>query len=354
MRWILRRRYLIASIVAAAVAGVALVGFLSPKEWESTTVVAVEPLQVAGLRSSGGDLPPPEEAIAAEAAIAGGDPFRSAVLEGFEYPVTFEVRGDAEHGTLVFDVRADSAERSWYAAFSIANGYIAWGRALEPTAAVAELQAQVQLIEQGQPPPAGTTLEGLQGEIATRQAAVDQLAAGGGRIAVAPEVPDDPVAPDFVARLVLAVMGGLLVGLTLAYWLDRRSTNEVEQSVAGPMPSRGQRCSRLVLGVITAILPVVVLASLIAGVNQVWEMRPTTAATDEQNYACLERWVASIPDGRTLRVETDIAFFRDQFQEFAFPRVHVADDDHPADAVLRIVPGPGPQECGGYHLEPAP
>ena len=73
---------------------------------------------------------------------------------------------------------------------------------------------------------------------------------------------------------------------------------------------------------------------------------------DENLYECLDLWLAPIPDGSTVGVSEDSdAFFRDRFQEFAFPRLHMVDPDHPVDVTLRMVPGPGQESCGNYSLE---
>lgn len=105
----------------------AVVVLLTPKHWESAATVHVEPLQVAGLRSDEAALPTPEAAVAAEVAVADGEPLRSAVLDGFDYPVSYRLTGDESSGSLGFVVQSDSAERAFFAAYSIANGYIAWG-----------------------------------------------------------------------------------------------------------------------------------------------------------------------------------------------------------------------------------
>lgn len=354
MAW-LRQRYVIAGAVALALMVTAVVVLLTPKHWESTATVHIEPLQVAGLRSDEATLPTPEAAVAAEVAMADGEPFRSAVLDGFDYPVSYQVTGDESSGSLSFVVQGDSAERAFFAAYGIANGYLAWGRAMEAGGRVAELQYEIDRLRQGGEPTEGEPpIERLEAVQAARQAALDQMGAVGGTVSGVPQIPDDPASPRVVVWFLVAGLGGLAAGLALAWWRERRSPAEHRAAAERlvPRPAGRQRVGRIVLGTLVIALPGLIGASALAGVISVWELRPSTAANDEQQYRCLERWAKAVPDGSAVAVDSDVAFFRDHFEEFAFPRLTLVGPDQHADVVLRIVPGPGPKECGGYHLEP--
>ena len=348
---VVRRRYLIAGVVAVAVGAVTLVAYLSPKTWEATTTIRLDPLQVAGLHSSGPEVPTRAEAVAGDITAANDARFRDPLLEGFDYPFTYTVDGDVAAGTISITTQADSAERSLYTSYSTANGYVGWGRARDAGARAAQLRAQ---IDTDGPQPELVT------QLATAEAALEQVSDGGGEVVVEPSVPDNPSSPNLVARLLFAAAFGLAAGVVLAWFVDRRS---VDRTAAANRPTRSspptlgevprrQRIARLALGTVAVVGPLLLVASAAAGVISVWELRPSTNAQDEASFLCFPRWLDQIPDGTVVAVtRSSPRFFYDHVQEFAFPRLTLATEGRPAELKIHIVAGRGNEYCGGYHVE---
>ncbi len=340
-----------AAAVMAPVAIVALIGLNVSKDWVADVTVAPDPLAVPGLHDDSATPLTAEAALAQELRAADGADFREAVLGTFDHRVDYVVTADPEDSTVRFEVTADTADHAAIDAYSIANGFVAWGRTLD--AARRRDEAQYELDH----PPDGTTHDptetaALQARIDRAQAALDQLASGGGSVVVAPRVPDDPAGPPLLAWLLGAVAVGVLLGLVVARaGGHRRGTVPGDPSPPtteeGPHARAAGRGLRVALGVAVALLG----AAVLAGYLSIWELRPASADLDEVKYACLERWVAAVPSGRTISVESEDRFFHDSVQEFSFPRLRLVDVGQPADVVLRVVPGDGPQSCGGYHIE---
>lgn len=348
----------------------------------------------------------------AEIALAESDAFRAGLTAGLDYPVEFDVTGEPAAGTMRFVVRSDTAERSVRGAYAVSGAYLGWGRAQSAVARADELRAELAATAPpttvppvGAPPtvpPATVPPVGASGDAAAQLAALEtalsRLDGGGGTVVALPEVPGDPVAPDLAAPLVVAGLLGLCAGAAVAWLLERRSSAGTgadtgsdtdtagtdaatdtftdtdgtddhpdgsegdaggsEGDAAGGgggaerAGSRSDRVTRVALGALAVALVLPVVASALAAVIGVWELRPFTNPRDENLYECLDLWLAPIPDGTTVGVSEDSdVFFRDRFQEVAFPRLRIVDLDHPADVTLRMVPGPGPEACGNYSLE---
>lgn len=349
-----RDRYLIGTVVLIAVGVVAVVGLLRPKEWTATVTVAPEPLAVPGLHGDDEAVPTIEEAIDREVAAAEGDPFRAAVLDTFDHPLDYEVTGDPERATVTFEVTSDSADVA-IDAYSVANGFVAWGRTLDAAQRQADAQYALDHPADGVAPEPDETAA-LQHRADVARAALDQLAAGGGRVVVPPAVPDDPSSPPLVAWLVVAALGGLVVGLALSRRRDRASSpaDPPPRPVASTPAPELARGARRGLGAGLVAVVVLVGAPATAGYLSVWELRPSRAELEEVKYACLARWMADIPSGSVVSVAADEPLFRDSVQEFTFPRLVLVDPGRPAHVALTIVAGDGPQQCGGYHLETSP
>lgn len=353
------RRGVVALTVVVAILLVAVPAYRSSKDWQATITVQLDPFPVDGLHAGVATPANREAALRAEVAAAESDEFREAVVTNLDYPVDFDVAGDAATGTLDFAVRSDSAERSVRAAWEVSNAYMAWGRAQAAVARADELRTQLASSD-GSGDAAG--------ELARLEGALERLEDGGGSVVVAPEVPGEPVSPRLVVPLVLALLVGLGAGALLAWLLERRSAGGApaappaeamepadpadEVATADGRASRRDRLTRLALGGLAALLVLPAVASALAAVIGVWELRPSTNPREENLYACLDLWLASVPDGTVVGVTEDSdVFFRDRFQEVAFPRLGIVDADHPPDLTLRMIPGPGPEPCGNYSLE---
>lgn len=316
----------------------------------------------------------------------------------------FVVRSD----TAERSVRAAYAVSGAYLGWGRAQSAVA--RADELRAELAATAPPTTVPPVGAPPtvpPATVPPVGASGDAAAQLAALEtalsRLEGGGGTVVALPEVPGDPVAPNLAAPLVVAGLLGLCAGAAVAWLLERRSsagpdadtdsdtdtdgtgadtgsdtdtdgpdaaTDTVTDTdgtdddtdgsegdaggggVAERAGSRSDRVTRVALGALAVALVLPVVASALAAVIGVWELRPFTNPRDENLYECLDLWLAPIPDGTTVGVSEDSdVFFRDRFQEVAFPRLRIVDPDHPADVTLRMVPGPGPEACGNYSLE---
>lgn len=362
---VVRRRGVVALVALVAIVLVAVPAYRSSKDWQAETTVQLDPFPVDGLHAGGAAPTTPEAAMRAEVAAADGNRFREAVTANLDYPVDFDVTGDPASATMDFAVRSDSAERSVRAAWEVASAYVAWGRAQDAVARADALRAQLA---------AGEASTDAAGELARLEGALARLENGGGSVVVAPEVPGEPVSPRLVVPLVLAGLVGLCAGALLAWRLERRSAGGAPASfppegaeatdsagdaggtadaeVVERTGSRRDRWIRLALGGLAALLVLPAVASALAAIIGVWELRPSTNPREENLYACLEVWLAPVPDGTVVGVTEDSdVFFRDRFQEVAFPRLGIVDADHPPDLTLRMVPGPGPEACGNYSLE---
>lgn len=114
----------------------------------------------------------------------------------------------------------------------------------------------------------------------------------------------------------------------------------------------GRRLARLALGGVAVVALLVPAASVVAGVVQVWELRPSTNAQDEAGYACFPGWLDDLPDGTLVGISEDSPrFFYDHVQEFAYPRLAVAPPGVVPEVLVNIVAGPGPEACAGFHRE---
>jgi len=351
---VVRRRGVVALVALVAIVLVAVPAYRSSKDWQAETAVQLDPFPVDGLHAGVAAPAAREAAMRAEVAAADGDQFREAVTANLDYPVDFDVTGDPASATMDFAVRSDSAERSVRAAWEVASAYVAWGRAQAAVGRADELRAELA---------SGEESGGVADELARLEDALRRLEDGGGTVVEPPEVPGEPVSPRLVVPLVLAGLVGLVVGCLLAWALERRSPpsaparrttghRDRDGAEAETAAADRDRLVRAVLGGLAALLVVPAVASALAAVIGVWELRPSTNPREENLYACLEVWLAPVPDGTVVGVTEDSdVFFRDRFQEVAFPRLGIVDADHPPDLTLRMVPGPGPEACGNYSLE---
>lgn len=390
-----RRRGIVVAGALVAMVLVAVPAYRSGKDWQDSATVQLDPFPVEGLHPEAAAPASREAAMQAEIAQARSDAFREGLVAGLDYPVEFDVTGDPAAGTMRFVARSDSAERSVRAAYAVADAYIGWGRAQSAVARADELRAELAATD----PPTAVPPSGAAGDAAAQLAVIETALSRleGGTVVVLPKGPGDPVAPNLAAHLVVAGLLGLCAGAALAWLLERRSsarrgpdddtpygpddkagvarvggevddatdsapgkpTDRIDEGdgaggggVAERAGSRSDRAVRVAIGTLAVALVLPVVASALAAVIGVWEMRPFTNPRDENLYECLDLWLAPIPDGSTVGVSEDSdAFFRDRFQEFAFPRLHMVDPDHPVDVTLRMVPGPGQESCGNYSLE---
>lgn len=353
-----RRWRVVASAALVAVGVVVVWSYLTPKQWEASTTVRLDPLVVPGLHE---DAPTPatptaDEAFTAELATARGATFQEGLRANASYPFTVTVDAGPREATLRFTARADSAERASAASYSAANGFTAWGRSHEAVARRDALQREVDALAAGDPAAAD-----LEARLQTATTAVERLAGGGGTVVVRPTVPGDPVSPNLTGRIVLAAVLGMVVGVAAAALVDRR--RPVPAGAALPAeedrPTDGQEVvgtvrhgARLALGGVAIAALLLPAASVVAGVVQVWELRPSTNAQDEAGYACFPGWLDDLPDGALVGVSEDSPrFFYDHVQEFAYPRLAVAPPGVVPEVLVNIVAGPGPEACGGFHRE---
>lgn len=337
----------VAGSVLVAVVLVALWGYLTPKRWEASTTVRLDPVVVPGLREDAVDpaAPDPLEAVALELAAARGDRFQDGLASTRQYPYEVAVSADPGAATLTFTATADSSERAHAGSYSAANGWLAWGRAQEAVARRGALEREVAALGAGDP-----SAEDLTARLAAATAAIEQLAGGGsGEVVEEPTIPVDPVSPDLAARLLVAVGVGLVVGLALAVGVEGARPTSAAAAASAELR---RRPTRSLLAVVTVAALAVPSAAVLAGVVELWEARPTTNAQDEAGYACLPDWLADIPDGTLVAISgSSPRFFYDHFAEFAFPRLVVPPPGGEPDVLVTIVPGPGPDQCGGFHRE---
>lgn len=378
-----RRWRVVASAALVAVGVVVVWSYLTPKQWEASTTVLLDPLVVPGLHEDAASpaTPTEDEAFATELATARGATFQEGLRANAAYPFTVTVDAGPREATLRLTARADSAERASAASYSAANGFTAWGRSHEAVARRDALQREVDALPAGDPAAAD-----LEARLQTAATAVDRLSAGGGTVVVRPAVPGDPVSPNLTARIVLAAVVGLLVGVAAAALLDRRhatpagaapragagavagagAAGDRPEGVGGPPHGQkeagavtdragvgtGRRLARLALGGVAVVALLVPAASVVAGVVQVWELRPSTNAQDEAGYACFPGWLDDLPDGTLVGISEDSPrFFYDHVQEFAYPRLAVAPPGVVPEVLVNIVAGPGPEACAGFHRE---
>ncbi|MBL8776590.1 MAG: hypothetical protein JNK12_11675 [Acidimicrobiales bacterium] len=331
----------------------AVLALLQPKEWETTATVTLDPFPIAGLHA-GTVGASREDAMAGEVAAARSERFHDGLAQDSTHDITFTVEGDASTASMRFTATSDSAKRSFEAAASVANGYVAWGRRQQAAERAAALQGE---IDELRAEPDGTydpeVLDHLSADLAATQAVLNRLPGAGGTLTDLPPPPEQPVRPDLMLRLLLAAAVGLIVGLVVSLMLDRRQlwTDAVIPEWGGVGGTRERR-GRVALAVLGVLLPLVLAAPALVAVVSVWELRPVTADTEVTDYACLESWVDAVPDGSAVAVSEDSpAFFRDHLHEYVLPRLTVPGEGRPAPFVLRVAPGDGPQACGGYHIE---
>ena len=356
----LGHRWLLATSTAVGVALVAVVAFATPKTWESTATITLDPFPIGGLHGDPVDVTP-AEAMDAEVAAAGGERFRDAVSQDLGRRADFRVEGDPTTASMRFTALADSSKRSFETAIDVANGYVAWGRRQQAAERVVEIQTQIdELATRPVDPGQSSVVADLTAELLTTQAALDQMPGAGGVVSDLQEPPHDPARPDLAARLLLGALVGLLVGLAIGLLLDRRRSRSGTTIADGPSPiarrtATGRRAvGPAALGVLVGVVSLVLAAPVLAAIVQVWELRPTTADTELTDFECLERWVDAVPDGSAVAIsEESPAFFRDHLHEYVLPRLTVPGEGRPTPTVLHIAPGDGAQACGGYHIDGA-
>ena len=334
----------------ACVGLVAVWGYLTPKQWEAATTVRLDPRVVPGLRDDAADpvAPSVEDAFAADLAAARSADFASGLAGGGNLTYDLTIEGDADAGTLTFRARSDTAERATASSFSAANGFIAWGRAQEAVGRRFRLEEALEDLDAGDP-----AVADLEARIAAATAAIDVVDAAGGVVVGEPVVPGDPASPDLATRLIVALVVGLLLGLVVAWWVDRRAPPPARPTTDDPevmAPRQGSPARAL--AVVAAVALLLPLASVLALIVDVWELRPSSNAQDELAYSCFATFLAPVPDGTVVRMSPDTArFFHDHLQEFAFPRLEVAHEGRPAEVEVRVAPGRGPNRCGNLHAE---
>jgi len=344
---VLMRRWRVVVVVVIAVGVVVVWSYLTPKQWEASIVVRLDPLVVPGLREDAAVPTPPgtADAAAQELAAARGATFQDGLASTASFPFDLTADPGPTEGTVRFTAQADSAERSVAGVYSAANGFLAWGRAQEAVGRQTALQRELDALTPVDPVPDNPAAGDLQARIDTAGAAIEQLAAGGGSVVTKPVVPDDPVSPDLTARMIVAAVVGLVAGLALAWALDRRRPGS-------PRLARPHGPAQVALAVVAVSALLLPLAGVVAGVVSVWELRPSTNAQDEAGYACLPGWLDDLPDDTVVAISGDSPrFFADHVQEFAFPRLTVAAPGTVPEVLVNIVAGPGPDPCGGYHRE---
>lgn len=353
----LRQRWVIAGSVVGAVGLVAVSALLSPKQWETTATVTLDPFPIAGLHTGAVD-DSREGAMAGELAAARSDQFHDGVAQNTPHDISFTVAGDAARASMQFTATSDSAKRSFETAAGVANGYVAWGRRQQAAERAAELQGQIdQLTAQPADSYDPTVLADLNADLAVTQAVLDQLPGEGGELTDLPPPPEQPASPDLMARLLLAAAVGLAVGVAIAWVLDKRRHVPADAD-AGPSggssePVGATSRGHVALAVLVVLVPLVIAAPALAAIVAVWELRPVTAYTEVTDFACLDEWLDAVPDGSAVAVsEESPAFFRDHLHEYVLPRLTVPGEGRPSAFVLRVAPGDGPQACGGYHIEP--
>lgn len=356
----LRHRWLLATSTAAGVALVAVVAFSTPKTWESTATITLDPFPIGGLHGDPVDVTP-AEAMAAEVAAAGGAQFREAVSQDLGRRANFRVEGDPAAASMRFTASAESSKGSFETAIDVANGYVAWGRRQQAAERVAEIQAQIdEIATRPVEPDQSSVVADLTNELATIQAALDQMPGAGGVVSDLPAPPHDPARPNLVARLLVGGLIGLTVGLAIGWLLDRRRSRSGGTIADRPSPTAHRAATgrsavgRASLGVLVGVVSLVVAAPVLAAIVQVWELRPTTADTELTDFECLERWVDAVPDGSAVAIsEESPQFFRDHLHEYVLPRLTVPGEGRPPALVLHIAAGDGAQACGGYHIDGA-
>ena len=116
MRW---------GVVALLFAPLAVVSawlLATDRTFESTGVVALDPIWVPGLHPTAPIDASPAEAMANEAALAEGE-FGLVLDDALDFPFSYEVHTDTDAETVTFVMRAGSPMEAWGSALSATAGY---------------------------------------------------------------------------------------------------------------------------------------------------------------------------------------------------------------------------------------
>ena len=302
---------MVACVVAPAVV-VIVVLFSTAKTFESSGVVALN--QDWFERVAPGDTSAEARAVAVAERVEAA---RSARFhpsgEGSE-PYRYVVQGDPIAGEVRITAYADSAGEALAAADAITEEFARGTNLQVPDAAEVSVESQPN-----------------------------------GR----------PVSPDFVRLVLLALLGGVVLAVGVAFALERRGS-PVAAPGSEPPDSFGRPSDRpaaalaLRAAILVCVAPLLVAALM--GIQRVWALRPSTDERTEARLACLAGWLDGIPEGSRVYPEPGPASTRDIFwisrtAELAFPRLTPVVTPGEADYLVDIVPSTDQGSCAGFRLE---
>lgn len=247
LRAILRRRWLVVIMVAAAVGAVLIMTALQPAVYSSEAQILVEPRAASAVFQPEGLNEPLaqnlDRAIQTEIRVMEGQQVRRAVQTslGLDEPppeVTARAVGATDVVSLV--VRSEDAQTAQILTDAYVEAYMTIRRDQAVSgqlAATAELEQKIAELQ--------TSIDAIDAQLAVgpddslvaqRQALVNQQASFNGRLGElqvdtalttggvsyvrTAELPDDPIAPTPKRNLILAVIAGLVLGVGAALLVD--------------------------------------------------------------------------------------------------------------------------------------
>lgn len=337
--------------LAFALPLVVVVGWLFAvdKTFVATSEVRVDPVWVAALA--------PDGPLTGSAADARREQLRVAreelddrlanVTEEFTY--TVEPTGD---DGFRFEVHAPAPEDAVGGAANVAAAFAgarndtgAVQQAIDDTtAAIAALDAQLATPGTSTDPGLAAERTALAERLTTYQSDLTTVAAPAAAISTSPERPTEPTSPRFAAVLAGGVVAGLLLA-GISWWATRPGT---PVAGTGPRPA-----PPLGLGIGVGLAAVLLGLAGMSGLHTLWELRPEPGARTEDFYACIDRWLASVPEGTSIHPEGD-PFWVIGLSAAAHPRLSVAPTAEAADERIQILleyeTTEGELPCAGYAM----
>lgn len=352
-------RWGIVALLCAPLAVVSAWLLATDRTFESTGVVALDPIWVPGLHPTAPIDASPAEAMAHEAALAEGE-FGLVLDDAIDFPFSYEVHTDTDAATVTFVMHAGSPMEAWGSALSATAGYAGLhndpGRVDQSIAMVqseiervqAELGAPEVQADAARVEALNVELADLQRRLAAYQVDRETVAGGTAVVPTPPIRPDEPVSPDFTK----------LVGIALAIGVALAGAALVVTERASPRADHPRRTAKeLVLGVIAGVAaPCLLVAVGLSGLHSLWELGRVRDDQVERQLDCARTWMASLPTDSVIHPQPegrDITWVA-ALGEAAFPRLEVVLDPAQADLLPQVVPVGDPRQgvldCAGYKL----
>ena len=356
--WPRRRVAVVAASCALPVLATVVWLFASAKTFVATGVVRVEPVWVAALTPAGPLTGTAEEARREQARAAREDlaPRLESLEQDFAYTVT-PVGADS----FRFDIRAGAPEDALGAAGAVVNAFAASRNdggavqaAIDRTAAeLAEVEARLATPDGAADPALAERRTVLQEQLRVYEADAEAVASVPAAVVEAPERPTEPASPAFVPLLAAAAVVGVLCGVAAA-WRTRLTPDHArDPGRPSELPSAPAPGPRGPLGAALGVAAVLLLLAGASGLHSLWELRPDPGARTEAFHRCIDRWLASVPEGSSIHVDSD-PFWIINIAAAAHPRLEVAPTADAADVRLGVVleyeDVEGELPCGGYKL----